>query len=200
MKPFENKVVIVTGGSSGIGQATALQLADQGASVVIASRNSCTGENVVNDITAIGGKAVFIETDVSGEEQVKNLVKKTLEIYGRLDLAFNNAGIEQTPMPLTEQTEALYQQVMDINVKGVWLCLKHQVPAMLKTGGGAIVNTSSFSGTIAFATIPIYVASKHAVVGLTKAYCRMKISLCNTKEISQSIYVIFIGLKRMYSL
>lgn len=169
MKPFENKVVIVTGGSSGIGKATALQLAEQGASVVIASRNSCAGENVVNNITAMGGKAAFIKTDVSSEEQVKNLVKKTLEIYGRLDLAFNNAGIEQSPMPLTEQTEAIFQQVMDTNVKGVWLCLKHQIPAMLKTGGGAIVNTSSFSGTIAFATIPIYVASKHAVVGLTKA-------------------------------
>lgn len=169
MKPFENKVAIITGGSSGIGKATALELAEQGASVVIASRSSHAGENVVSDISARGGKAVFIKTDVSSEEQVKNLVEKTLKAYGRLDLAFNNAGIEQSPMPLTEQTEALYKQVMDINVKGVWLCMKYQIPAMLETGGGAIVNTSSFSGTIAFATIPIYVASKHAVVGLTKA-------------------------------
>lgn len=169
MTQFKNKVAIITGGSSGIGKATALELAVQGASVVIANRNSQTGEQAVKEITAMGGEVKFIETDVSNEAQVKNLVEKTLETYGRLDLAFNNAGIEQKPMPLTEQTEDLYQQVMDVNVKGVWLCLKHQIPAMLKSGGGSIVNTSSFSGTIAFSTIPIYVASKHAVVGLTKA-------------------------------
>lgn len=169
MRQFENKVAVVTGGSSGIGKATALELAIEGAAVVIASRNSSTGEQVVEEIKAMDGKAVFVKTDVSNETQVKNLIEKTFETYGHLDLAFNNAGIEQTPMPLPEQTEALYQQVMDINVKGVWLCLKHQIPAMLKSGGGSIVNTSSFSGTIAFATIPIYVASKHAVVGLTKA-------------------------------
>jgi NAD(P)-dependent dehydrogenase (short-subunit alcohol dehydrogenase family) len=169
MRQFENKVAIITGGSSGIGKATALELAMEGSAVVIANRNSSTGEQAVEDIQAMGGKAVFVKTDVSEEMQVKNLIEKTLETFGRLDLAFNNAGIEQTPLPLTEQTEALYQQVMDINVKGVWLCLKHQIPAMLKSGGGSIVNTASFSGTIAFATIPIYVASKHAVVGLTKA-------------------------------
>ncbi|HBE80936.1 MAG TPA: short chain dehydrogenase [Firmicutes bacterium] len=169
MRQFENKVAVITGGSSGIGKATALALANMGAAIVIASRNNTTGEQVVENIKATGGKAVFVKTDVSEEVQVKNLIEKTLKTFGRLDLAFNNAGIEQTPMPLPEQTEALYQQVMDINVKGVWLCLKHQIPAMLKSGGGSIVNTSSFSGIIAFATIPIYVASKHAVVGLTKA-------------------------------
>ena len=169
MKEFENKTVIITGGSSGIGKATAIELANQGASVVIAGRNDDVGNKVANDIRAGGGEVTYIKTDVTDENQVKYLVKKTLETYGKLDLAFNNAGIEQPPMPLPEQTEALYQQVMDSNVKGVWLCLKHQIPAMLQNGGGAIVNTSSFSGTIAFATIPIYVASKHAVVGLTKA-------------------------------
>lgn len=169
MKPFANKVAIITGGSSGIGKATALELAVQGASVAIAGRDETTGNKTVDEITAAGGKAIFIKTDVSQEHAVINLVNQTLETFGRLDIAFNNAGIEQPPMPLTEQSESLYQQVMDINVKGVWLCLKHQIPALLKTGGGAIVNTSSFSGTIAFATIPLYVASKHAVVGLTKA-------------------------------
>lgn len=169
VKEFENKTVIITGGSSGIGKATAIELANQGASVVIAGRNNEVGNKVANEIKAAGGEVTFVQTDVTDENQVKYLVQKTLEIYGKLDLAFNNAGIEQPPMPLPEQTEALYQQVMDSNVKGVWLCLKHQVPAMLRNGGGSIVNTASFSGTIAFATIPIYVASKHAVVGLTKA-------------------------------
>jgi NAD(P)-dependent dehydrogenase (short-subunit alcohol dehydrogenase family) len=169
MKQFENKVAIVTGGGSGIGKATALELSSQGATVVIANRNIKLGLKTVKEITDTGGKAIFIQTDVSKEMDVKNLVEQSLQQYGRLDLAFNNAGVEQPPMPLTEQTEELFNQVMDINVKGVWLCLKYQIPAMLKNGGGSIVNTSSFSGTIAFATIPIYVASKHAVVGLTKA-------------------------------
>jgi NAD(P)-dependent dehydrogenase (short-subunit alcohol dehydrogenase family) len=169
MQQFTNKVAIVTGGGSGIGKAAALELAGQGAAVVIANRNKQAGEQTVQEIKAAGGTATFIQTDVSNEAQVKHLVEQTVAIYGRLDMAFNNAGIEQPPMPLTEQTEALYHQVMDINVKGVWLCLKHQIPAMLAHGGGSIVNTSSFSGAIAFATIPLYVASKHAVVGLTKA-------------------------------
>ena len=169
MRQFENKVAIVTGGGSGIGKATALELAFQGASIIVANRNNELGLKTVKEITDTGGKATFIKTDVSKEIEVKNLVEQTMKVYGRLDLAFNNAGVEQPPMPLTEQTEELYNQVMDINVKGVWLCLKYQIPEMLKNGGGSIVNTSSFSGTIAFATIPIYVASKHAVVGLTKA-------------------------------
>jgi NAD(P)-dependent dehydrogenase (short-subunit alcohol dehydrogenase family) len=169
MQQFINKVAIVTGGGSGIGKATALELASQGAAVVIANRNAQAGEQAVKEITDAGGKATFIQTDVSNEAQVKHLVEQTVKTYGRLDLAFNNAGVEQPPMPLPEQTEALYHQVMDINVKGVWLCCKYQIPAMLAHGGGSIVNTSSFSGTIAFATIPLYVASKHAVVGLTKS-------------------------------
>jgi NAD(P)-dependent dehydrogenase (short-subunit alcohol dehydrogenase family) len=100
---------------------------------------------------------------------VQNLVAQTLGHYGRLDYAFNNAGIAQVPTPLPEQSEAFFDTIMSVNVKGVWLCMKHQIPAMLQTGGGAIVNNSSLSGAIAFATIPLYVASKHAVVGLTKA-------------------------------
>jgi NAD(P)-dependent dehydrogenase (short-subunit alcohol dehydrogenase family) len=107
MRQFANKVAIITGGSSGIGKATALELAMEGAAVVIANRNSSAGEQAVEDIQAMGGKAVFVKTDVSEEIQVKNLIEKTLETFGRLDLAFNNAGIEQTPLPLTEQTEAL---------------------------------------------------------------------------------------------
>lgn len=169
MDQFKGKVAIVTGGSSGIGKATALELAEQGASIVIASRNDKTGNKVVQEITDKGGDAIFIKTDVTVETQVIKLVKEALRHYGRLDMAFNNAGIEQTPTSLSEQTEEVYADIMDTNVKGVWLCLKHQIPAMLKNNGGAIVNTSSFGGTIAFAKIPLYVASKHAVVGLTKA-------------------------------
>ncbi|MCE1246005.1 MAG: SDR family oxidoreductase [Firmicutes bacterium] len=169
MHSFENKVALVTGGTSGIGRVTAEKLASLGASVVVAGRSSEKGALTVNSIEAAGGKALFVKTDVSNEEQVKNLVEKTLEAFGRLDFAFNNAGVEQTPMPLGETTEELYHSVMDANVKGVWLCLKHEIPAMLKSGGGAIVNTSSYSGVISFATIPLYSASKHAVVGLTKS-------------------------------
>src|SRR5687767_6410109 len=140
MQQFTNKVAIVTGGGSGIGKAAALELAGQGAAVVIANRNKQAGELTVQEITNAGGKATFIQTDVSNEAQVKHLVEQTVATYGRLDMAFNNAGIEQPPMPLTEQTEALYHQVMDINVKGIWLCLKYQIPAMLAHGGGSIVN------------------------------------------------------------
>ena len=163
------KVAIVTGGGSGIGQTTAIEFAKEGARVVIANRNETEGQQTVKLIQEIGGTAIFIKTDVTKEVEVKTLVAQTLNTFGKIDYAFNNAGIEQTPMPLTDQSEELFDKVMNVNVKGVWLCLKHQIPAMLKNGGGAIVNTSSFSGAIAFATIPIYVASKHAVVGLTKA-------------------------------
>jgi NAD(P)-dependent dehydrogenase (short-subunit alcohol dehydrogenase family) len=169
MTQFANKVAIVTGGGSGIGQAAAVEFAKEGATVVIANRKETEGQKTVNLIKGIGRTAIFIQTDVTKESDVKNLIEQTLNKYGRLDYAFNNAGIEQEPMPLPEQSEELFDKVMAVNVKGVWLCLKHEIPAMLKNGGGSIVNTSSFSGAIAFATIPIYVASKHAVVGLTKA-------------------------------
>ncbi|HBA84248.1 MAG TPA: short chain dehydrogenase [Verrucomicrobia bacterium] len=169
MTQFKNKVAIVTGGGLGIGQATAIEFSKEGATVVIANRNAKEGQQTVSLIQEMGGIATFIQTDVTKERDVRNLVDQTLGKYGRLDYAFNNAGIEQKPMPLPEQSEELFDTVMDVNVKGVWLCMKYQIPAMLKNGGGSIVNTSSFSGAIAFATIPIYVASKHAVVGLTKA-------------------------------
>jgi NAD(P)-dependent dehydrogenase (short-subunit alcohol dehydrogenase family) len=169
MTQFKGRVAIVTGGSTGIGQTTALAFAAEGADVVIASRNEGLAQQTIKLIQESGGSATFIRTDVTIEADVKGLIEQTIRIYGRLDYAFNNAGVEQTPMPLTDQSEALFDKVMNVNVKGVWLCMKYQIPAMIKNGGGAIVNTSSFSGAIAFATIPIYVASKHAVVGLTRA-------------------------------
>ena len=169
MSEFQGKVAIVTGGTSGIGRAAAIAYAKQGAKVVVAGRRAAEGNETVRQIQAQGGEALFVPTDVAKESQVKNLVGRTLEQFGRLDFAFNNAGIEHAPTPLLEQTVETYDQVMDINGKGVWLSMRHEIPAMLRSGGGAIVNTSSVLGLTAFAGVDIYVASKHAVIGLTKS-------------------------------
>ena len=149
--------------------ATAIEFAKHGAKVVITGRREKEGHEVIAEIKALGGEAIFAKTDVSREKDVKAMIAQTLETFGRLDYAFNNAGIEETFTPLSNQTEEAYDQIMDINVKGVWLSLKHEIPAMLKTGGGAIVNNSSIGGLVGFAMAPVYVASKHAVIGLTKA-------------------------------
>ena len=146
MSEFQGKVALVTGGTSGIGRAAAVAYAREGAKVVVAGRRAAEGEETVRLVRAQGREAIFVATDVSQEAQVKNLVERTLEQFGRLDFAFNNAGIEQVPTPFLEQNVADLDQVMDINVKGVWLSMKHEIPAMLKTGGGAIVNTSSVVG------------------------------------------------------
>src|ERR1700691_4358927 len=169
MNEFQGKVALVTGGTSGIGRAAAIAYAKEGANVVIAGRRVAEGEETVRLVRAQGREALFVPTDVAQEAQVKNLVGRTLEQFGRLDVAFNNAGIEHVPPPFLEQTMETYDRVMDINVKGVWLSMKYEIPAMLKSGGGAIVNTSSALGVIAFAGMEIYVASKHAVIGLTKS-------------------------------
>lgn len=164
---FNGKVVLVTGGTSGIGRETAIQFAKQGAKVVVAGRRTEEGNAVVNEIESAGGEAIFIQTDVTKEDQVKHLVEETVRHYGRLDIAFNNAGIEQTA-PITEFTEADYRKVFDINVLGVFLSQKYEIPAMLKSGGGSIINTSSIVGQIAMPGAGIYIASKHAVEGITK--------------------------------
>ena len=169
MKEFEGKVALVTGGGSGIGRATALAFARDGARVVIGNRNVQRGEETVSMIRAAGGTASFRRTDVLVAADIEALVKHAVSEYGGLDLAFNNAGIEGEPRPLAEQTEANYDAVMDINVKGVWLSMKYEIPQMLDQGGGAIVNCSSVAGVIGFPGIGIYSASKHAVIGLTKA-------------------------------
>src|SRR5438046_3395231 len=162
-------VVLITGGNGGIGRAAALEFAKQGAKVVVSGRREREGEEVVAGIKASGGEAIFVRADVSKERDVKAMIERTLATFGRLDCGFNNAGIEQALTPLPDQTEETYDQIMDVNVKGVWLSLKHEIPAMLKTGGGAIVNNSSIAGLIGFATAPLYAASKHAVAGLTKS-------------------------------
>ncbi len=167
-KQFENKVVLITGGTSGIGRATAIAFAKEGAKVVVSGRRKAEGIETVTYVEKVGGQGLFVQSDVSDEAQVKSLVDTVVKEFGRLDIAFNNAGIEGNLAPIAEQTAENYQKVFDINVKGVFLSMKHEIPAMLKTGGGSIVNTSSIAGSLGFPAAAIYVASKHAVIGLSK--------------------------------
>lgn len=168
MKLFENKVVIVTGAASGIGRATAISFAKEGAAVVVSDVSETGGLETIKLIQEQKGTATFIKCDVSLESEVKNLVAKTIETYGKLDCAFNNAGIEGTPSSTTECTEENWNRTINTDLKGVWLCMKHEIPAMLASGKGSIVNCSSIAGLVGFETIPAYVASKHGVIGLTE--------------------------------
>ena len=169
MSSFEGKVALVTGGTSGIGRATALAFAKEDAKVVVTGRREKEGTETIQLVKDAGGEGFFIKTDVSKEADVRMMVEKIVKAYGRLDYAFNNAGIEQLPSQLVEQTEETFDQIMDINVKGVWLSMKYEIPQMLNNGGGAIVNMASVAGLIGFPGVPIYIASKHAVLGLTKS-------------------------------
>ncbi|MCA9098387.1 MAG: glucose 1-dehydrogenase [Planctomycetaceae bacterium] len=164
---FENKVVLITGGTSGIGRETAIQFARQGAKVAFAGRRQEEGDAVVREIESQGGAGIFVQTDVTQESQVQRLVDETVQKFGRLDIAFNNAGVEQKA-PITEVTESDYRKTFDINVLGVLLSQKYEIPAMLKSGGGVIINTSSIVGHIAMPGAAVYIASKHAVEGITK--------------------------------
>src|SRR6201997_110862 len=201
MNEFQNKVTIVTGGTSGIGRAAAVAYAREGARVVVAGRRAAEGEETVRLLRAQGGEGVFVTTDVSKAVQVKELVDRTMQKFGRLDFAFNNAGVEQEPTPFLEQDEETYDRVMDINVKGVWLSMRHEIPAMLKSGGGAIVNTSSALGVIAFPGVEVYVASKHAVIGLTKSAAvefgkqGIRINAVSPAAIETDMYRRFVGEK-----
>ncbi len=168
MKTFENKVVIVTGAGSGIGKATALAFAREGARVVVSDLNEEASKETVRLIQQNRGDCVFIKCDVSKENEVKNLIEMTLQKFGQLDCAFNNAGIEGAPSSTTECTEENWDKTVNINLKGVWLCMKYELKAMITAGHGMIVNCSSIAGLIGFETIPAYVASKHGVLGLTQ--------------------------------
>jgi NAD(P)-dependent dehydrogenase (short-subunit alcohol dehydrogenase family) len=163
------KVVLVTGGGSGIGRATALKLAEEGATVMIADYAQEGGERTVKMIKDAGGTASFIHADVSIARQVEAIVSKTVETYGRLDGAFNNAGIEgRVGVTTVECNEENFDRTIAINLKGVWLCMKYEIPQMLKQGSGSIVNTASGLGLVGLAGAAAYSASKHGVVGLTR--------------------------------
>ncbi|MBN8417388.1 MAG: glucose 1-dehydrogenase [Verrucomicrobia bacterium] len=165
---FENKVVLITGATSGIGKVSALAFAKAGAKVIVSGRREAEGQAVVAEIKAGGGEAAFVKADVAVEADVAALVAKTVATYGRLDVAFNNAGVELTGA-IVDANEADYRRVFDINVWGVLASMKHEIPVMLKQGGGVIINTSSVAGHVGMAGAGVYVASKHAVEGLTKA-------------------------------
>jgi NAD(P)-dependent dehydrogenase (short-subunit alcohol dehydrogenase family) len=165
---YTNKVVLITGGTSGIGKVTAIAFADAGAKVVLSGRREKEGVEVVAEINQIGGTAAFVRADVSNDADIVKAIDFVLSTHGRLDVAFNNAGMEMLG-PLDQVTEEQYRQTFDVNVWGVLNSMKHEIAAMLKTGGGAIVNTSSIAGHIGLAQASIYVATKHAVDGLTKA-------------------------------
>jgi NAD(P)-dependent dehydrogenase (short-subunit alcohol dehydrogenase family) len=167
---LHGKVAIVTGGTSGIGRDAAVLFAKAGAKVVVAGRRDAEGKETVDLIRAGGGEGLFVKTDVAKAADIAGLVQKTVEKFGRLDVAFNNAGIEGAWIPIVEQSEEDWDKVIDTNLKGVWLCLKHEIRQMLKQGdGGAIVNMSSVAGLMGSAGAATYCASKHGVMGLTKA-------------------------------
>lgn len=167
---FEGKVALVTGGGSGIGRASALAFAREGADVVIADIVVEGGQETVQMIEKADGKGIFVKGDVSKAAEVETLINKAVAAYGRLDYAHNNAGIEVAKATVADCTEENWDRVMNINLKGVWLCIKYEIPQMLKQGSGAIVNTSSTAGLAGSGMgIAAYVASKHGVVGLTKA-------------------------------
>ncbi|MGH8807447.1 MAG: SDR family NAD(P)-dependent oxidoreductase, partial [Noviherbaspirillum sp.] len=165
---FTGKSVLVTGGAGGIGRAAALGFAQQGARVAVSDVDAAGGEQTATLIAQAGGEAIFVKADVSQSAQVEALIAKVVDAYGRLDCAFNNAGIEIEHLPLADSDEASFDRIMNVNVKGVWLCMKHEIRQMLKQGGGVIVNTASVAGLVGAPLQPIYAASKHAVVGLTK--------------------------------
>jgi NAD(P)-dependent dehydrogenase (short-subunit alcohol dehydrogenase family) len=164
-----SKVALVTGGTSGIGRAAALAFARDGARVIVSGRREKEGIAVVSEIQAAGGDALFVRADVTREDEIAALVTRTLEHFGRLDYAFNNAGVLGGLAPTAEQTNGNYAHIFEANVRGVFWSMKHQIPAMLQGGGGAIVNNASIGGSIGFPNFSLYVASKHAVIGLTKS-------------------------------
>ena len=164
----EGKVALVTGAGSGIGRATALVFAREGAKVVVSDIVVEGGEETVQQIKAAGGEAIFVKADVSKGADVEALITQTVETYGRLDCAFNNAGIEGGVKPTIDCTEEEFARTIAVNLTGVWLCMKYEIQQMLSQGGGAIVNTASVAGLVGFPGLPDYVASKHGVLGLTK--------------------------------
>ncbi|WP_025856437.1 SDR family NAD(P)-dependent oxidoreductase [Pseudomonas sp. CHM02] len=162
------KVALVTGASSGIGRATAFELARRGAKVVASARRQSELEALVADIKGAGYEATAVVADINVEQDVIDLVAKTISTYGRIDIAFNNAGTEGAFSPFIEQTNETYDTIFNANVRGIFWSMKHEAKAMLEQGGGTIINNASMGGVIGFANAGLYIASKHAVLGLTK--------------------------------
>lgn len=163
---FKNKVALVTGASFGIGRATALAFAKKGAKIVLA--DWVDASETLALIKALGGEAIFVKTDISKSEEVKAMIEKTIATFGSLDFAFNNAGIEGISAPIQDCTEENWDKTLGVNLKGTWLCMKHEIPEMLKRNKGVIINCSSVAGLVGYPGLAAYVASKHGVIGLTK--------------------------------
>ena len=163
---FKDKVALVTGGSFGIGRATALAFARKGAKVVLA--DWIENQETMDMIENLGGIAIFVKCDVSKSDDVKALIKKTIDTFGQLDFAYNNAGIEGASATTKDCSEENWDKTIGINLKGIWLCMKYEIPIMLQKGKGVIVNCASVAGLVGFQGLPAYVASKHGVIGLTK--------------------------------
>ncbi len=168
MAQLQNKITLITGGGSGIGRETAVLFAKHGAKVAVVDLNPIGGQETVQMIVEQGGDAFFIEADVSKTAAVEKMMGEVVAKQGRLDIAFNNAGIEGAPVRSAEVSEADFDQIMAVNVKGVWLCMKFELQQMLMQGGGVIINTASVAGLIGAHSLSVYAASKHAVVGLTR--------------------------------
>ncbi|MFF3402192.1 SDR family NAD(P)-dependent oxidoreductase [Streptomyces sp. NPDC002659] len=169
-KLLSGKVAMITGASSGIGAAAARLFADEGAAVVLMARRKDRLEELVEEIRGSGGQALAVAGDVVSSDDVERGVSAAVDTFGKLDAAFNNAGFATAGIPLHEIDDRTYEQTVDVNLRGVWNCLRHQIPAMLASGnGGSVVNTSSVAGTKATGASAAYVAAKHAVIGLTRA-------------------------------
>lgn len=168
MSNLKDKVAIITGASSGIGRATALVFAGYGARLALADVDVDGGHETEQMVKELGAEVFFVPTNVADETEVAKLIELTEQTYGRVDIAFNNAGVEGIMIPTADVTAADWDRTMSINLKGVWLCMKAEIPAMLRSGGGSIVNTASVAGLVGFMNLAPYTASKHAVIGLTK--------------------------------
>ena len=170
---LDGKVALVTGGGGGIGRATALAMVREGARVAVADFDAAAARDTVAEINAAGGQAITLTGDVTRARDVRAMIEDTVTAFGRLDCAFNNAGIagyqvDAVGQKTAEWSEKSFDRMIAVNLKGVWLCMKEEIPRMLKEGGGAIVNTASIAGLIGLQTASAYVAAKHGVIGLTK--------------------------------